>query len=132
MQTATAESSTPWFAHLDEEIAYDKQTGEASNVASILRDLVLAYPQDGHRASAEAALRVDADYHQVYLPSDPLLKGQDDQGMEEYLDKLCRLVLATAQRIPYDDDRQDAVVQLFVELAKLPPKAVKIWGVSYP
>jgi len=130
MESPAREDTPLWLVHLDEEVAYDKQRGETSTLTSIIRDLLVSYPQDADQAVAEAARLVDADYYNNYLPSDPLLKGRDDEGMEGFLNSLCDIIFSTVRRIPYDDSHQDAIVQLLAELAKLPPKTLRIWGVS--
>lgn len=125
-----ATTNEPWRGELAREIAEDAADGDASQVPSILLDLLTAFPCDGPEAAREAARRIDADYRDVYLPSDPLLKGQDDKGMAPFLSYLYELVQSVATFIDWDDARQDALVQLVGELRKLPPRAVRIYDVS--
>lgn len=114
------------------EISDCAADGVASDVPSILLGLLETYPGDdaqaAREAAREAARRIDADYQDVFLPSDPLLRGQDDKGMAGYLYRLYDLVLSVARLLDCDDVRQDALVQLLGELRELPPRAFRIWG----
>ncbi|KAK7937804.1 uncharacterized protein PG986_014672 [Apiospora aurea] len=80
------------------------------------------------RLGVEAAQQVDDLYSNEYLPSDPLMKFQDDKGMGGFLSCLYEMVFDLARAIPHEDDLQDRLVQFLVELAKLPTEEVKIWG----
>lgn len=125
-----ATATEPWREELTREISEDAAGGVASQVSSILLDLLTTFPEHGPEAAREAARRIDADYGDAYLPSDPLLKGADDRGMTMFLERLYGLILSVVTFIDCDDARQDALVQLVAELRKLPPKAFKIMDVS--
>lgn len=128
-ETEETTSLEAWEAKLEKEIQDDSRNGVESSVPSILRDLLRSYPQDGQQAAQDAARRINFDYRDKYLPSDPLLKGRDDEGMAGFLYHLYLLSLDTARLIHYSSPEQDALVQLFVELRKLPPEQFKIAGV---
>ncbi|ROV90384.1 hypothetical protein VPNG_10017 [Cytospora leucostoma] len=120
-----------WRHELTREILEDADEVE-SHVPSILLHLLATYPGDdpeaAREAAREAAFRIDGDYRDVYLPSDPLLQGQDDKGMAGFLDRLYDLMLRIARLVKYDDIRQHALIQCLGELRKLPPKAFRIWN----
>ena len=120
-------------AFLAAETAADEDSGVASRLPSIFLHLLAAWTEGNHAAAAEeAARRIHADYCDVYLPSDPLMKGLDDKGMAGFLSRLYELVFSQVRLVGYDDARQDALVETLLELRKLPPQSLRIWGVSCP
>lgn len=125
------ESTTePWREYIDEEIDYDKEAGDPMQMPLILRDMISSFPEDGQAAAEAAARRINADYWENYLPSDPLLKGRDDKGVEDFLGRLCHLSFHMGRLLRYDDTRQDAIVQLFLELRKLPQQRFQVYEVD--
>ncbi|KAI9765889.1 MAG: hypothetical protein M1840_007030 [Geoglossum simile] len=112
-----------WIEYLDGEIAATEADSVTHCLAQIIRDTLLS--TDESRA-AGAAGRIDTHY-QEYLSSDPLLKFANDKGTAGFLNSLYELVFDVARLIPYRDALQDILVQLIVELRKLPPKRCKIW-----
>ncbi|KAL1970741.1 hypothetical protein VTN77DRAFT_2575 [Rasamsonia byssochlamydoides] len=48
--------------------------------------------------------------------------------MANFLSILYELVFDMARLLPYTDARQDTLVQLILELRKLPPKPCRIWN----
>lgn len=125
---APGTEQSEWLTYLDDEIASD-ESGIAGDMAREIRTLLLP---DGDTAVRDTALRIDALYDK-HLTSDPLLKSHEDKGMEGFLGSLYVLIFELALFLPYKDDTQDTLVQLLLELRKLPPKTFKIWGVCiYP
>lgn len=57
------------------------------------------------------------------------MKFLDDKGIGEFLTNFYELVFDLARLIPYDNSNQEKLVQLILELRKLPPKQFKIWKV---
>ena len=117
-----------WMEYLDGEMATTEADPVTHCLAQIIRDTLLS--TDESRA-AGAAHRIDAYYQDEYLPSDPFLKFSDDKGMAGFLNSLYGLVFDVARLIPYRDALQDTLIQVIVELRKLPPKPCKIWDVRY-
>jgi hypothetical protein len=120
-------------AYLAEEIGLDIEDGVESQVALILLDFVKAHPQPDHQAVArELARRINADYWELYRQSVPLLKRQEDKGLAGYLNGLYELIFGLARLIGYDDSQQDVLVEVLVELHKLPlpDTTFKIYGVG--
>lgn len=118
-------------AYLAEEIAIYEGYGDPSKLPSIFLDLFTTYrDEDCQTATHNVTRRINAEYWDVYLPSDSLIKSQEDKGMAEFLSRLNNLVFGLALLIGYDDPRQDALLQVLVELRKLPPKPFKVWRVS--
>ena len=95
-------------------------------LAKMLKDFLLS---DGDSTATDTARLIDNFYGQVYLPSDPLMKFEDGQGIETFLVGFYELIFALARFIPYNSSDQDKVVQLMLELRKLPPKQLRIWEV---
>lgn len=128
MTTAeTAGQEEPWSAQIDKEIASDKDEGIPSTLPSILRDLIVVYPQDGPPAAQEAARHVDADFWDAYLPWDQTQgAGRDGAAGINFLARLYQVTLSIVRFIPYDDSRQDALIQLLLELRKLAPRPGKV------
>ena len=60
------------------------------------------------------------------------MRFYDDKGMESFLWALYQVIFDLARLIPYNDLKQTALVQLILELRKLPPKQFKIWKVQSP
>lgn len=125
-----AATSEPWRDELEREISEDAADGEPLQIPSILLGLLTTYPGGDAMTAREAARRIDAEYRDVYIPSDPLLRGLEDKGMAGFLGRVYDLVLSVSRLVDCDDARQDALVRFLGELRKLPPTAFKIWGVS--
>ncbi|WYZ36950.1 hypothetical protein EsH8_II_000456 [Colletotrichum jinshuiense] len=124
----TAESIAPvapWIQHLDEELSQSQPDVLGNGLCLILRRLVLS---TNDSAATDAAQQVDEYYCDHYLPSDPLLKLEDDKGMEAFLNTLYGLVFELACLVPYNHDLQQLLVNFVIELVKLPAKKVKIWN----
>lgn len=115
-----------WEALLDGDDDSDEENAPAPIYTAIFKDLLR---QDGNTAP-EAARRIDAIYVEEFLPSDPLLKFQDDKGMEGFLHVLYQLIFDLARVIRYGDPKQDRPAQLLSELHQLPPKKFTIWKVG--
>ncbi|KAF2493455.1 hypothetical protein BU16DRAFT_619781 [Lophium mytilinum] len=82
---------------------------------------------DSDCAAADASRKSSAYYDKEYLPSDPLLKYQDDLGMAGFLNGFYEVVLRLVQLIPYKSSKQNSIIELLSELRQLSPKEVKIW-----
>lgn len=123
-------AATPWIQCLDEILQENPDSSEA-RISKILRQMLSSSLQDDF-TPAEAARQIDDYYQNNYLPSDPLMKFQDDKGMGGFLSGLYEMVFDLARAIPHDDELQNCLVQFLIELTKLPTKEVKIWGVHCP
>ena len=93
----------------------------------MLKNFLLSEDSD----STEVARKIDDFSKQDLLQWDPLLKFQDDKGMQGFLSEFYELVFLLAQLLPHSSAKQDKLVQLIVELRKLPTRELKIWGVRY-
>lgn len=121
--TRAADSDQPWVVFLDGEIADPTSDQELAQV------LKRAFLSDEESAPAQAAQQIDALYEKEFLPSDPLMRFQDDKGMAGFLNNLYWFVTELALVIPYNHSGQDILVNILVELRKLPTKQFKIWNV---
>ncbi|KAJ9155244.1 hypothetical protein NKR23_g2103 [Pleurostoma richardsiae] len=75
-------SEIPWIAFLDRTAEQSSPRGLDEGFCEIFRRLLLSADVS---ATAEAALQVDEFYRDTYLPSDPLMRFEDDKGMAEFL-----------------------------------------------
>ncbi|KAK3937371.1 hypothetical protein QBC46DRAFT_356722 [Diplogelasinospora grovesii] len=120
---SNASSLDPVTEYLIEENLPD-EFGRVPVFPPIVLDLFAACREgrDGMAAAAlEAARRIHRYYHEEFVPSDPLERCWN-LGMNEFLPSLYGMIFETARLISYDDehDRQEALVQVLVELRKLP------------
>lgn len=99
----------------------------------MLKDFLLLPEGDSTTLAADTARRIDNFQQQEYLPSDPLMRFQDDQGMGGFLSAFYEVIFTLARLIPYNTGsfKQKKLVQLMLKLRKLPAREFKIWGVCY-
>ena len=91
----------------------------------ILKEFLLS---DG---KADIARKIDNFYDQELLPSDPLMRFEDDKGMQPFLFGFWQAVyISIAKLIPYNNSNQEKLVQLILEFRKLPPRQFKISKIS--
>lgn len=118
----------PWTTSFEKEISdWGEETSEYV-LAHILKEFLLS---DGDSTAAETASRIAGVYDEDYLPSDPLMKYEDDKGMGGFLSDFYDVIFTLARLLPYHSSNQDKVVRVMVELRKLPPRPFKIWEVSH-
>lgn len=121
-----------WLQLLDEGL--DGVAGDDEAVSqdlvliltSMVRELLLS---DDSNAPATFARRFDDLYGTVY---EPKFNGyrRTKKGWTGYLLIFYDILLGAATVARYDDPTQDKLIQLLVELGKLPPHAVKVFVVS--
>ncbi len=129
---ATDETTKPlWLQRLDEaqeEFPDPPPPGVGFGfiLDSMIRDYLLCDEQD---AAATFARRFDDLYATVY---EPRFNGYNrrHKGWTGYLLAFYESWFSLTETMRYDDPTQDKVVQLFVELGKLPPHRAKIFVVS--
>lgn len=126
MSEAVNAGKKPWIAYLDKEASYWGEGMCESVLAIMLKDLLLS---DSDSTAADTARLIDNYYEQEFLPSDPLMKFLDDKGIGGFLTTFYELVFNLARLIPYNNSNQEKLVQLILELRKLPPRQLKIWEV---
>lgn len=97
-------------------------------IAEMIRDTLLSTNES---RAAEGAKRIDSYYRYEYFTADPLLKFLEGNGTAPFLCHFYSMVLDVSSTIPAADPNQDALVQLLVELRKLPPTSCMIWNVRY-
>lgn len=114
------------IAYLDEEISDSNEGDETYELSNILKRLLVENGVTPH----DAAQQIDSFYEHQFLPSQPIFQKQKAKGMIEFLGALDVLICDLGRLLHYDDVRQDALIQLILELRKLPPRQVEIWGVS--
>lgn len=128
MSEAVNVGKEPWITQLDKEIDILGNGTLEYDLAIILKQLFLS---DGDSTAADIARKIDNYYDQQFRPSDPLMRFQDDQGMQSFLFAFWQAVyIAFARVIPYNNNNQEKLVQLVLELQKLPPRQFKLSGVS--
>ncbi|RYO93193.1 hypothetical protein DL764_008020 [Monosporascus ibericus] len=121
--TSQSTMKEPWLAFIDNEFDIeDDQT--RLELLTILRDALLSIDE----AAAEvAAHRIDSYYSDTFLSVHPLVKFEDDKGMASFLCALWDAVFDLAELLPFDDRKQDRLVEVILELRKLPAKSFTIW-----
>ncbi len=113
-------------------------TGESNEdeyfprIPSILLALLTAWRENGQAAAQDAARRIDANYWDVFLPANPLIMGFEEVATGAFFYGLYGLIFNVVRFIDFDDDRQDAFVQVIIELRKQPPnRPLEHWKVDY-
>lgn len=114
------------IAYLDTEISEAYEGDEIYELAKILRRFIA---KDGVTPQ-EAAQQIDSYYEDDLLPSQPILQREKARGMVNLLGALDDLICDLGSVLHYDDVRQDDLIQLILELRKLPPRQVVIGNVS--
>ena len=128
MSEAVNVGKEPWITQLDKEIDILGEESLDYDLAIILKQLFLS---DGDSTAADIARKIDNYYDQQFRLSDPLMRFQDDQGMQSFLFAFWQAVyIAFARVIPYNNNNQEKLTQLILELQKLPPRQFKLSGVS--
>lgn len=122
----TGNSAEPWIEFLDDEIVNADPDTPEHDLPKIFRQALLS---ENESSPSETAKQIDTYYQETYLPSDPLLRFQDDKGMSGFLNSIYDLVFELATVIPYHHHLQNVLVEFIAALRKLPPKQCKIWDV---
>ncbi|RYP65984.1 hypothetical protein DL771_008031 [Monosporascus sp. 5C6A] len=89
----------------------------------ILRDALLSIDE---AAVKDAAHLIDSYYSDTYLSLDPLVKFEQGKGIAGFLKELWDAVFGLAELLSFDDPKQDKLVEVILELRKLPPKSFNI------
>ncbi len=131
-EMATDGTAKPlWMQRLDEELErFPDSTSPNVDFGYILDCMIRDYLFcDEPDAAATFARRFDDLYATVY---EPRFNGYNrkHKGWTGYLLAFYEGWFYLTETMRYDDPMQDKVVQLFVELGKLPPHRVKIFVVS--
>lgn len=119
----------PWLTHLDKEYLSCEEGAVEHDIVLIMKDMLL--PDDSGNAALTAAQRINTYYWDRNLDSGPLFRFQrEEEGTFDFLTFIYDIIIAgIAPFVPYSDSRHDALVQLVIELYRLPPKPVKAWNV---
>jgi hypothetical protein len=118
----TDEAQEPEGTTLDDEVA-DWKGSFKYGIYLVLRGIISTT-----KSPAVAADEINAIYEE-FLQADPLLKFQEDKGMETFLGGFYDALLTNAVHTSYVSSAQSDLIELLVELRKLPLRKVKIWGV---
>jgi hypothetical protein len=133
MADTVSQAKPEWLKLLDEYL-FLEESSQALPIdesfdrilASMVKEYLLCDDVD---AASTFAQRFDALYGAVY---EPRFNGYNKthKGWTGFLIAFYRMLLGAAAELRYDDPKQDKVVQLLVELRRLPSRAVKIFVVS--
>jgi hypothetical protein len=123
----TEKLNQPWLKWLEEDSKYYDEGSWQVNLNHILMEFLLSENSD----AAAAARQIDTNYSQEYVAQDRLVVACLDQGMENYLWFFYEILFSAVKLIPYDDARQKNLVQLLVELQRLPARPFLLWDVSH-
>ena len=122
--TTTVDAGT---AYINGEMDISGEGYLSYEIGNIFKRLFAA--EDG-LSPRDAAQQIDAVYSDIWFPRDPTLRFRPDKGMTSYLVTLNEFIFTLARVLSYDDARQDTLVQLILEILKLPPRTAQIWDVS--
>jgi hypothetical protein len=125
---ANTTEKEPWLVRFDTEIDEHGDRSCEFFFAEILKDFLLLPDGDATTLAANTAREIVEFREKDFLPSDPLMRFKDDQGWGGFLHAFYMTVFCLARLIPYHDScKQDKLVQLMLELRKLPPRKTNIW-----
>lgn len=125
---AGSNTEEPWQALLYKEYTFCEKGSMEYDLGSMIKDLLLSNDEDAAQATAH---RVDAYYWEKNLDSGPLFVYQKDDPLFGFLSFFYQLIIDMVEQLRYDDSRQDKLVQLVIELSKIPPKPFTRWNVSW-
>ncbi|KAL0934637.1 uncharacterized protein CTRU02_211436 [Colletotrichum truncatum] len=108
----------PWDLYLDEKAIHNKEEGFQSHLPAIIQALLSSKQGEAVDAAKRAAELIRSDYMELYLPSIPMERVQDDKSMGSYLSSFYELILGAAKLVNYEDYQQDLLVLLLQELRK--------------
>jgi hypothetical protein len=129
---AGAAAKPAWLEVLDDNLSRFSEPNAEVDFDYILGGVIKEYLLcDDTDAPAVFARRFDTLYETVY---EPKFNGYNQQkkGWTGYLITFYENLFEAATAIRYHDPLQDKVIQLLVELRKLPTHTVKIFVVSLP
>ncbi|PCG90858.1 Protein of unknown function DUF3632 [Penicillium occitanis (nom. inval.)] len=112
------------IAYLDEQISESYEGDETYELANILKHLLA----ENGITPQETAQQIDSFYEDKFVPSQPIFQKEKSIGMINLLGALDELLCNLGRVLRYDDVRQDALIQVILELRKLPTRQVEIWG----
>ena len=118
-----------WINYIDLLIDEESDDDAFVHLANLVKSLLLSTSETAARDTAAA---IDAYYEKEFFPSDPLMRFEEDKGMTSFLLELWEIVFSLARVIPYDDDAQVTLVNLILELYKLPTRSHKVFDVRIP
>ncbi|KAK0739425.1 hypothetical protein B0T21DRAFT_346739 [Apiosordaria backusii] len=118
-----------WVMRIEKDFfSEDNQTEYENTIVPAIVQLLMSYLlSEDENAAAATAHKFDSMYEDLYL-----LKyngsGGRKKGWTGYLSFFYETVLHVSRYISYDDPLQDKIVQLLLELRKLPPHSAKIFA----
>lgn len=130
MSNEAAETNQPWMAHLYQEFTYCEKGTVEHDIASIIQGMLLSGGgSNGDNAACTVAHQINSYYWDRNLDSGPLFQFQGDNAFPDVLSVVYTVILDVAPLIHYNGVKQEVLVQLLLELRKIPPKLVKAWNV---
>ena len=116
-----------WTSFLNREMAEAKEGDPVKyRLLKIIRDTLLS---TNEFRAAEGAKLIDSYHRYEYFAADLSLKYLEDTGTSPFLCRLYSLLTDVSSVIPYTDPNQGGLVQLLVELRKLPQTSCMIVNV---
>ena len=117
----------PWLVWIEAKVRhYGEDTVEAS-LLEIVKKLLIS---DNEKAPTVAAHQIDEFYQKIFLPTDPLMRFEEDKGWTEFLNTLYTMIFDVVERVRWNDPKQDSLMNLITALRQLPPRPAKIYDVS--
>ena len=122
----TEKLSQPWLKWLEEDSKYFDEGSWQMDLYHILTKFLQSENSD----AVYAARQVHTNYSQLYVAQHEYVLSCLDKGMDEYLSRFYDILFSTVRFIPYDDPKQEKVVQLLIELHNIPAQPFIVDNVS--
>jgi hypothetical protein len=117
----SVDKTKTWLAHFEKEYLLEKGTVEHETTL-IIKDMLLS--SDSYEIAARTAAQQIDDYHWERNSDSGTLFRFQDEGFYSLIYFLYHIIFETATLLPYNDSRQDLLVQLVIELPKCSSRSI--------
>ncbi|KAK2753931.1 hypothetical protein FQN54_007290 [Arachnomyces sp. PD_36] len=124
---STETNKERWLALLEEEYFCLKKDTVEFDVATMLKDMLLSV--DLNNAVHTTAQQLNTYYWERNNAKGPFFSwGNMEETFPDFVSFLYDIIVRLTPLISYNDPRQDVILQLVLELRRLPPNPVKAWN----
>lgn len=109
-----------WLAYLNKEYLLFEGGLVEHDMSSIVKQMLLSEDQDN--IARTAAHEID-DYWHRHLKTDTFNFQKEEPSFFDFHTCLYNIILELPRFVPYNDPKQDTLVQLLVELRRLPSRS---------
>ncbi|KAK2765316.1 hypothetical protein FQN54_008160 [Arachnomyces sp. PD_36] len=125
MATEIDNKKERWLSLFEENIRYEKGTVQ-HDVASIIKDMLLS--NQSNNTVRATAYQLNTYYWERNNENGPFFTwAKTGESVPGYISFIIDMIVGPTPFIPYDDPKQDLLVQLILELRNLPRNPVKAW-----